>query len=126
MIKILKYGEVAPEEIFSRVEPVVDVTGIVTEIIGNVRKNGDKALYEYCEKFDKAKLTSLQVTKAEIDEAAASVGEDFLRILRTAADNIRKFVVSAGNAKRKKLPIPIGTGSFCFDNPTDYPPKSSK
>jgi histidinol dehydrogenase len=91
MIKILKYGEVAPEEIFSRVEPVVDVTGIVTEIIGNVRKNGDKALYEYCEKFDKAKLTSLQVTKAEIDEAAASVGEDFLRILRTAADNIRKF-----------------------------------
>ena len=91
MIKILKYGEVAPEEIFSRVEPVVDVTGIVTEIIGNVRENGDKALYEYCEKFDKAKLTSLQVTKAEIDEAAASVGEDFLRILRTAADNIRKF-----------------------------------
>ncbi len=91
MIKILKYGEVAPEEIFSRVEPVVDVTGIVTEIIGNVRKNGDKALYECCEKFDKAKLTSLQVTKEEIDEAAASVGEDFLRILRTAADNIRKF-----------------------------------
>jgi hypothetical protein len=42
------------------------------------------------------------------------------------ADNIRKFVVSAGNAKRKKLPIPIGTGSFSFDNPTDYPPKSPK
>ena len=91
MIKILKYGEVAPEEVFSRVEPVVDVAGIVTEIIGNVRKNGDKALFEYCEKFDKAKLTTLQVTKAEIDEAAASVGEDFLRILRTAAENIRKF-----------------------------------
>ena len=91
MIKILKYGEVAPEEVFSRVEPVVDVAGIVTEIIGNVRKNGDKALFEYCEKFDKAKLTTLQVTKEEIDEAAASVGEDFLRILRTAAENIRKF-----------------------------------
>ena len=91
MIKILKYGEVAPEEVFSRVEPVVDVAGIVTEIIGNVRENGDKALFEYCEKFDKAKLTTLQVTKEEIDEAAASVGEDFLRILRTAAENIRKF-----------------------------------
>ena len=91
MIKILKYGEVAPEEVFSRVEPVVDVAGIVTEIIGNVRQNGDKALYAYCEKFDKAKLTSLQVTREEIEEAAASVGEDFLRILRTAADNIRKF-----------------------------------
>ncbi len=91
MIKILKYGEVAPEEVFSRVEPVVDVAGIVTKIVGNVRKNGDKALFEYCEKFDKAKLTTLQVTKEEIDEAAASVGEDFLRILRTAAENIRKF-----------------------------------
>ena len=91
MIKIMKYGEVAPDEIFARVEPTVNVEGIVTEIIANVRQNGDKALYEYCEKFDKAKLTALQVTKEEIDEAVASVDPDFLRILRTAADNIRKF-----------------------------------
>ena len=91
MIKIMKYGEVAPEEIFARVEPTVNVTDIVAEIIANVRKNGDKALYEYCEKFDKAKLTALQVTKEEIDEAVSSVDPDFLRILRTAADNIRKF-----------------------------------
>ncbi|MBQ9762108.1 MAG: histidinol dehydrogenase [Oscillospiraceae bacterium] len=91
MIKIMKYGEVAPEEIFARVEPAVNVTDIVSEIIANVRKNGDKALFEYCEKFDKAKLTALQVTKEEIDEAVAAVDPDFLRILRTAADNIRKF-----------------------------------
>ena len=91
MIKIMKFGEVAPEDIFARVEPAVDVAGIVTEIIGNVRQNGDKALYEYCEKFDKAQLTALQVTKGEIDEAVASVEPEFLEILEKAAANIRKF-----------------------------------
>ena len=91
MIKIMKYGEVSPEEIFSRVEPTVNVEGIVAEIIANVRKNGDKALYEYCEKFDKAKLTTLQVTKEEIEEAVASVEPGFVEILQKAAANIRKF-----------------------------------
>ena len=91
MIKIMKYGEVAPEEIFARVEPVVDVEAIVTDIIKNVRQNGDKALYEYCEKFDKAKLDTLLVTPEEIQEAAVTVGEEFLEILKKAAANIRKF-----------------------------------
>ena len=67
MIKIMKYGEVPSEEIFARVVPTVDVAGIVSEIIENVKANGDKALYEYCEKFDRAKLTSLTVSEAEID-----------------------------------------------------------
>ena len=91
MIRIMKYGEVAPEEIFARVEPAVNVEGIVTEIIANVRKNGDKALFEYCEKFDKAKLAALQVTKEEIDEAVAAVEPGFVEILEKAAANIRKF-----------------------------------
>ena len=91
MIKIMKYGEVAAEDIFARVEPTVNVEGIVTDIIANVRANGDKALYEYCEKFDKAMLTTLQVTKEEIDEAVASVDPQFIAILEKAAANIRKF-----------------------------------
>ena len=91
MIKILDYNQVSPEEIFARVEPTFNVTDIVAEIIANVRKNGDNTLYEYCKKFDKASLTSLQVSQEEIDEAVASVDQDFLRILRDAASNIRKF-----------------------------------
>ena len=91
MIRIMKYGEVSADEIFARVEPAVNVTDIVAEIIADVRKNGDKALFAYCEKFDKAKLTALQVTKAEMEEAVASVDPDFIRILETAAANIRKF-----------------------------------
>ncbi|MBQ8358198.1 MAG: histidinol dehydrogenase [Clostridia bacterium] len=91
MIKILKYGEVKNSEIFARVTPAVDVEAIVADIIANVRKNGDKALYEYCEKFDKVKLESLAVSEAEIEAAVAEVPEEFLRILRTAAENIRHF-----------------------------------
>ena len=91
MIQILKYGEVPNEEIFARVVPTVDVAGIVTDIIDNVRTRGDAALYEYCEKFDKAKLTSLQVSPAEIQEALALVEPRFIEVLKTAADNIRAF-----------------------------------
>ncbi len=91
MIKILKYGEVENSEIFARVVPEMNVEAIVTEIIENVKTNGDEALFEYCEKFDKAKLTTLEVSKAEIDEAVSEVEPRFLEVLKTAAKNIRKF-----------------------------------
>ncbi len=91
MIKILKCSEVERDEIFARCEPASDVEDIVADIIRNVRKNGDKAIYEYSEKFDGAKLSSLLVTKEEIDEAVSSVEPEFLRILKRAAANITKF-----------------------------------
>ena len=91
MIKIMKYGEVKAEEVFARVEPKVDVESIVSDIIADVRANGDKALFAYCEKFDKAKLTALQVSREEMDEAMGLVSEEFLEILRKAAENIRRF-----------------------------------
>ena len=91
MIKIMKYGEVSPEEIFARGTAATDVSGIVRDIIDNVKANGDKALYEYCEKFDKAKLSSLEVTKEEIDEAFGTVEPQFIEILKEAAENIRAF-----------------------------------
>ncbi len=91
MIKIIKYGEVPNSEIFARSVPKTDVAGTVAEIIKNVRENGDKALFEYCEKFDKAQLSSLAVTKEEIDEALSLVEPEFMEILEKAARNIRKF-----------------------------------
>ena len=91
MIKILKFGEVATEKIFARTENTINVEAIVSEIIANVRKNGDKALFEYCEKFDHTKLDSLLVTQEEIQEAVACVEPRFLEILRKAAANIRNF-----------------------------------
>ena len=91
MIKILKYGEVAKDDIFARCEDIVNVADTVSAIIENARKRGDAALYEYCERFDRAKLTALEVSEAEIDEAFEAVDEKFIDILRRAAKNIRKF-----------------------------------
>ena len=91
MIKILQFDQVEPEKIFARVENTVNVEEIVSDIIANVRKNGDKALFEYCEKFDHAKLDALLVTPEEIQEAVESVEPRFLEILNQAAANIRNF-----------------------------------
>ena len=81
MIKILKYGEVKNADVFARVTPEMNVEAIVSEIIENVKSNGDKALLEYSEKFDKAKLTDLEVSKAEIDEAVSMVENPDVRII---------------------------------------------
>ena len=91
MIKILKYGEISADEIFARNESELDVSDIVTDIIADVRKNGDRALIAYAKKFDKAELTSLEVTDAEMEEAFASVEPEFIEILKQAAANIRAF-----------------------------------
>ena len=91
MIRIYKYGEVAKNEIFARVEPAVNVEATVAEIIENVKSNGDKALLTYCEKFDGAKLETLLVSEEEIQEAFESVDPKFIAVLETAAANIRKF-----------------------------------
>ena len=91
MIKILNYNELTYDEIFARFEPTSSVEDIVADIIADVRKNGDKALYEYTARFDKAQLDSLQVTKEEIEEALELTEPRFIDILERAAANIRKF-----------------------------------
>ena len=91
MIKIYKYGEVSNSEIFARDNISPDVEGIVSGIIANVIKNKDAALLEYTEKFDKAKLSSLEVTPEEIDEAFAVADPEFVKIIEEAAENIRGF-----------------------------------
>ena len=91
MIKIYKYGQVSNSEIFARCEAKMNVEEIVADIIKNVSENGDKAVKEYCLKFDKADLSTLLVSEDEINEAVDSVEPEFLRILEEAASNIRAF-----------------------------------
>lgn len=91
MIKIYNYGEVSNMQIFARDNIDAGVADVVTEIIDNVITNGDKALFEYSKRFDRADLTALEVTADEIDEAIASVSPEFIEIIREAASNIRAF-----------------------------------
>ena len=91
MIKIMDFASVSSDEIFARGESATGVEQIVADILADVKENGDQALFKYNEKFDKASLTCLEVTKEEMDEAVASMEPRFLDVLRRAADNIRAY-----------------------------------
>ncbi len=91
MIRIMAWGEVSPEEIFARKNPVRSVAEPVAEILENVRKDGDAALFSYTERFDGVRLSSLTVTPEEWREAREQVDPSFRAILEEAAANIRAF-----------------------------------
>ena len=91
MIQILNYGQVAPETVFARVAPEVDVEAVVSQIIADVRKGKDAALREYTRRFDRVDLTALEVSREEIEAAKNRVAPEFLEILKRAAENIRAY-----------------------------------
>jgi len=65
----------------------------VNEIINNVKKNGDKAVFDYTQKFDKYALTpeNIKVTRAEIEEAYTKLDADLIEVIKASAENIRAF-----------------------------------
>ena len=91
MIPIYEYGKTPEARLFARMDGVVDVSAAVAEILARVEKEGDKALLDYSRQFDHAELTSLEVTRAEIEAAKAQVEPEFLRTLEEAAEHIREF-----------------------------------
>ena len=91
MIQIFTYGQVDREKIFARVVPEMDVEAIVSQIIRDVREGKDRAVLEYCRRFDRVELTTLEVTREEIAEAKENVTPEFLEILGKAAANIRTY-----------------------------------
>lgn len=90
MMKIYNYSE-ASDEIFKKPVDAQSVADTVSEIIANVKENGDKALKEYSLKFDKTEIEDFRVSDEEIEAAYESVEPEFIRILNEAADNIRDF-----------------------------------
>ena len=65
----------------------------VQEIVDNVKSNGDKALFDYTKKFDKAEINSqnIKVTDAEIEEAYKEVDAHLVEVIRKALKNIRTY-----------------------------------
>ena len=56
-----------------------------------MQERGDKALIEYTAKLDGALIDTIEVPRKEIEEAAASMDGEFMRVLEKAAENIRKY-----------------------------------
>src|SRR4051812_28634544 len=72
--------------------PNAKIEKTVAKIVGDVRKNGDRALLAYARKLDGlGKHEPVQVTRAELQQAVRSVSKEFIRAVETAAKNIRTF-----------------------------------
>ncbi|GJM00448.1 MAG: histidinol dehydrogenase 1 [Methyloligella sp.] len=71
-------------------ESAADVNEAVSEIIKNVRSNGDKALFELTERFDKQDLraSGLAITNEEIEAAIKNVAPETMKALELAAERI--------------------------------------
>ena len=91
MIRILNVNQVSPQEIFARSEDSRDVSGIVRDIIADVRSGGDEALLRYAAKFDGAELEAVEVPRETMDAALEGLDSGFRAILEEAAENIRAF-----------------------------------
>ena len=95
-MKIYKYPKREQwSEITSR--PRLDLTKLnetVSNVLADIRKRGDEAVREYELKFDKAELTDLAVTDAEMDEAESLVSNELRDAIILAHHNIKVFHIS--------------------------------
>jgi histidinol dehydrogenase len=67
------------------------VQKIVEKIIEDVRRNGDKAVRRYAEKFDEIRVKKLLIDKKEIDSSAKKADKELLKVLELSAKRIRSF-----------------------------------
>ena len=96
MINIIKADGKTEKEFLAKLEERNrstnnDVTAVVSEIINNVRENGDKAVREYTVKFDGKAPEYFEVSKEEINASIAQCDTKFIETLKKAAENIRDF-----------------------------------
>ena len=74
--------------------PTLDVEALrdtVSAVLSRVRTEGDSAVLEYEEMFDKVKLASLAVTHEEMEEATLRIDAELKAAIELAHANIEKF-----------------------------------
>lgn len=96
MIRIAKADGVSERELINQLKArsgEIDrkVTSAVTDILNNVKQNGDDAVREYTLKFDGHMPPKFEISREEIDSSPDKCDRDFILALYKAADNIRDF-----------------------------------
>ena len=96
MIRIAKADGVSERELINQLKArsgEIDrkVTSAVTDILNNVKQNGDDAVREYTLKFDGHMPSKFEISREEIDSSPDKCDHDFILALYKAADNIRDF-----------------------------------
>ncbi|MCQ2546336.1 MAG: histidinol dehydrogenase [Clostridia bacterium] len=91
MIKILKKGEYALDDILIRDRSGRNVSEVVENIIFSVKMGGDPTLLNYCETLDGARPKKLELSRNEINKAIAGVPKKVMKTLEEAADRIAAY-----------------------------------
>ena len=68
-----------------------NVVPVVTEILENVRENGDAAVRDYTIKFDGKAPEKTEITAEDIDAIISKCDPEYLETVKKAAANIRDF-----------------------------------
>jgi histidinol dehydrogenase len=85
-------ADIAVKSLATRATKLTTLEPQVRRIVNDVRRNGDRALRRYAERWDgMAKNQSLQVPEAEIAAAYKNISPDLRQSLREAAINLRRF-----------------------------------
>lgn len=79
------------KDFFNRTLDIAAAMPVVKDIIAEVKSRGDAALREYTEKFDAVRLTEIEVSKEEIEDAKRSVDVNTLKCLEEASAAIKNF-----------------------------------
>jgi histidinol dehydrogenase len=91
----LNYSDLSKDDIIKlvqrNVDPANEIRAIVEEVLATVQQNGDSALLDYANKFDKVVLDKLYLDKAELTEIASTVLPEQKAALDVAYKNIYKF-----------------------------------
>lgn len=100
MISLIKYSDKS-QETKEKLEFILNrnqldygnVQNVVDEIIADIRKNKNQALFKYTEQFDKIKLdeNTIKVTKKEIEEAYTLVDKKLIDVIKKSASRIKDF-----------------------------------
>lgn len=96
MIKITYADGIAEQQLMSDLkkrasETDKKITATVSEIIDNVKANGDKAVKEYTIKFDGSAPENIEISREELEDSLSNCDSDFIDALYHAADNIEDF-----------------------------------
>ena len=98
MLKVIQYDgnlkEIAQKLNNRKEEISIEVNNAVSDIIEDIRKNGNQALINYCQKFDGYQIkdeSDFVVSNQEKEEALKQVDQDYIRILERTKKQITEF-----------------------------------
>lgn len=100
-----------PEILRRPTQTVDDIEGVVNEVFVDVKRNGDKAIKQYTQRFDKVSLNSSLVSVGEIEEAIASVPQDLKKAIKQAKHNIETFHAAQ---KTNRVAVETSKGVQCW------------